>query len=195
MKVLSVPNVFLDILRSGKTRGWKHTVMQLYTFGDIRFGELKGTDRFGNKYYEDLSAPWGQHRYVEYADIDNFDATMIQPEWHGWMHHTFDEPPQSHTFPPIDRTNTTTNVPAAYHSHMGYFHPQADAIVNKSQLKSRGYKMGPLHLGPDEADQFYLPPGHCMSKLQNKARFNTYAVEKVAREQEKEFLSEYNNKK
>jgi len=35
----------------------------------------------------------GQHRWVEYKDIHNFDASMIPPEWHGWMHHTFDETP------------------------------------------------------------------------------------------------------
>ncbi|CAK9251398.1 unnamed protein product [Sphagnum jensenii] len=56
--------------------------------GDLKFGVLKGTDAYGNKYYEDLSLPFGQHRWVEYSNIHDFDATMIQPEWHGWMHHT-----------------------------------------------------------------------------------------------------------
>ncbi len=49
--------------------------------GDLKFGELKGTDRFGNKYYEDLDLPYGQHRWVEYADIHNFDPTNITPEY------------------------------------------------------------------------------------------------------------------
>jgi NADH:ubiquinone oxidoreductase subunit len=40
-----------------------------------------GTDKFGNKYYEDLELPFGQHRWVEYSNIDNPDATMIQPDW------------------------------------------------------------------------------------------------------------------
>ncbi len=47
----------------------------------MKFGELKGTDRFGNKYYEDLDQPYGQHRWVEYADIHNFDPTNITPEY------------------------------------------------------------------------------------------------------------------
>jgi NADH:ubiquinone oxidoreductase subunit len=35
--------------------------------------------------------PW-----VEYSDIHNPDASMIAPEWHGWMHHVFDEIPNQH---------------------------------------------------------------------------------------------------
>lgn len=72
--------------------------------GDLKFGELKGTDGFGNKYYEasdtnssiwslltssrissltisqNLELPYGQHRWVEYKNIHDYDATMIQPE-------------------------------------------------------------------------------------------------------------------
>lgn len=48
--------------------------------GDLKFGELKGVDKFGNKYYEDLELPFGQHRWVEYANIHDPDPTMIQPE-------------------------------------------------------------------------------------------------------------------
>jgi NADH:ubiquinone oxidoreductase subunit len=42
---------------------------------------------------KNIELPYGQHRWVEYADIHNPDPTMITPEWHGWMHHTFDETP------------------------------------------------------------------------------------------------------
>jgi NADH:ubiquinone oxidoreductase subunit len=37
----------------------------------------------GYRYYEDLREPFGQHRWVEYSNIHDYDATMIQPEWHG----------------------------------------------------------------------------------------------------------------
>jgi hypothetical protein len=37
-------------------------------------------DAMGNRYYEDLDLPYGQHRWIEYKDVHNFDATMIQPE-------------------------------------------------------------------------------------------------------------------
>ena len=39
-----------------------------------------------------VSRPAGQHRWVEYADIHNYDAAMISPDWHGWMHHMTDSP-------------------------------------------------------------------------------------------------------
>ena len=29
---------------------------------------------------QDLDLPYGQHRWVEYANIHNYDASMIQPE-------------------------------------------------------------------------------------------------------------------
>ena len=50
---------------------------QLYVIGDIKFGELKGVDQFGNHYYEDKDLPFGQHRWIEYADIHNPDAKHI----------------------------------------------------------------------------------------------------------------------
>tara|TARA_B110000090_G_C13077661_1_gene329743 strand:+ start:172 stop:447 length:276 start_codon:yes stop_codon:yes gene_type:complete len=81
---------FTKLSKQVAERGWKGTMNQLYLIGDIKFGDLKGTDAFDNKYYENLDYPFGQHRWVEYSDIHNPDATMIQPEWHGWMHHMFD---------------------------------------------------------------------------------------------------------
>lgn len=37
-------------------------------------------DKFGNKYYEDINQPFGQDRWIEYADIHNPDPTLIAPE-------------------------------------------------------------------------------------------------------------------
>ena len=34
--------------------------------GEVKFGELKGVDRNGNKYFENTEYPFGQHRWVEY---------------------------------------------------------------------------------------------------------------------------------
>eukprot|EP00624_Nannochloropsis_granulata_P002420 evm.model.NODE_2213_length_7292_cov_34.032776.2 len=34
--------------------------------GEVKFGELKGQDVNGNKYFENLEYPFGQHRWVEY---------------------------------------------------------------------------------------------------------------------------------
>ena len=64
--------------------------------GDIKFGRLVGEDQFGNKYYEDPTEVHGQHRWVEYPHTwDEFDASQIPADWHAWMHHTTDVPPNS----------------------------------------------------------------------------------------------------
>jgi NADH:ubiquinone oxidoreductase subunit len=58
-------------------------------------GKLVGTDEFGNRYYEakDNKDSYDERRrrwviYNGYAD-----ASKVPPDWHGWMHYTFDEPP------------------------------------------------------------------------------------------------------
>ncbi len=40
-----------------------HTETQM---GEVKFGDLKGTDRNGNQYFENTAYPFGQHRWVEY---------------------------------------------------------------------------------------------------------------------------------
>jgi len=49
-------------------------------------GQLIGTDVNGNKYFEDLNAPYGRTRWVEYPTVpgtwaleDKFDASMARP--------------------------------------------------------------------------------------------------------------------
>jgi len=75
--------------------GWRGVIAHMYSNGDypFKFGKLIGTDMSGNKYYENVvDYPAGQHRWCEPADADNYDASSISPEWHGWMHHMSDAP-------------------------------------------------------------------------------------------------------
>jgi NADH:ubiquinone oxidoreductase subunit len=58
---------------------------QLYT---RRHGERVGEDEQGNVYYQ---AEGGKRRWVIYNGVA--EASRISPDWHGWMHHTFAEPP------------------------------------------------------------------------------------------------------
>jgi NADH:ubiquinone oxidoreductase subunit len=64
-------------------------------------GELVGTDQFGNRYYRDKRRPplkrgggreSRERRWVIYNGEP--EASRVPPEWHGWLHHTFAEPPQ-----------------------------------------------------------------------------------------------------
>ena len=59
-----------------------------------RRGRLIGTDEFGNRYFEsrDTSSYDGRRRrWVLYKG--SADASKVPPDWHGWLHHTFAEPP------------------------------------------------------------------------------------------------------
>ena len=52
--------------------------------GDTKAGRLVGTDRAGNKYFENNEELPLRTRWVSYAKHD-FDASHIEPGWHAWM--------------------------------------------------------------------------------------------------------------
>ena len=69
-------------------------------------GELVGTDSFGNRYYRErgsrpLTRGGGrasrEKRWVIYQGEP--DGSKVPPEWHGWLHHTFAEPPTTAPLP------------------------------------------------------------------------------------------------
>jgi NADH:ubiquinone oxidoreductase subunit len=51
-------------------------------------GRAVGQDKFGNRYYQNKS---GARRWVIYSGT--VEASRVPPEWHGWLHHTFRDPP------------------------------------------------------------------------------------------------------
>ena len=59
-----------------------------------RKGELVGEDRLGNKYYRTQD---GKKRWVIFPG--ETEASAISAEWHGWLHHTFDELPSEQPLP------------------------------------------------------------------------------------------------
>ena len=59
--------------------------MRLFT---ARKGVKVGEDDQGNVFYESRD---GQRRWVIYNGA--VEASRVSPEWHGWLHHTFKEPP------------------------------------------------------------------------------------------------------
>ncbi len=58
---------------------------QLYTW---RKGEKVGEDASGNLYYQTKG---GVRRWVIYNG--EIEASRVSPDWHGWLHFTFDAPP------------------------------------------------------------------------------------------------------
>lgn len=57
-------------------------------FWTWRKGVRVGEDDAGNVFYETRD---GKRRWVIYEG--EAEASKVSPDWHGWLHHTFDEPP------------------------------------------------------------------------------------------------------
>ena len=100
---------------------WWHSATIGTSFTLWRRGaRLVGRDSQGNRYYEEAkgSGDSGRlRRWVVYHGIA--EASRVPPDWHGWMHHTFDEPP---TVAPLkrqawekDHLPNMTGTPLAYH--------------------------------------------------------------------------------
>ncbi|KAM0471896.1 hypothetical protein ACHAPX_009031 [Trichoderma viride] len=60
--------------------------------GDTKAGTLIGTDRAGNKFYENLEELPLRTRWVDFAKHD-YDAGSIEPGWHAWISYSVDKPP------------------------------------------------------------------------------------------------------
>lgn len=52
-----------------------------------------GEDEQGNRYYEERkpSLDGRKRRWVVYNGLA--EASRVPPDWHGWLHHTFEAPP------------------------------------------------------------------------------------------------------
>jgi NADH:ubiquinone oxidoreductase subunit len=58
---------------------------QIFT---ARKGLLVGRDAQGNAYYQTVG---GKRRWVIYNG--EMEASRVAPDWHGWLHFTWDQPP------------------------------------------------------------------------------------------------------
>lgn len=56
-------------------------------------GKLVGTDAFGNRYYRAKRRRGRQRerRWVLFNGLP--EPSKVPAEWHGWLHHTTDDPP------------------------------------------------------------------------------------------------------
>lgn len=82
-----------------------------------------GRDAQGNRYFEEkgktLPGGNGQHarRWVVYHGVA--EASRVPPDWHGWLHHSFDDPPGPEGLPrhawEKDHLPNMTGTPLAYH--------------------------------------------------------------------------------
>ena len=63
-------------------------------FHTWRKGEFVGEDESGNKFYQSGD---GEKRWVIYNG--EAEASKVSPQWHGWLHKTFDKPPTEEPLP------------------------------------------------------------------------------------------------
>ena len=89
---------------------------KIYT---ILNGSLVGEDEFGNLYYESKKKPkvGKKKRWVMYNGKK--EASKVPPNWHGWIHYTFDKP--------IDKNKSydwqKTHIPNLTGTDGAYFPP------------------------------------------------------------------------
>ncbi|KAF4980835.1 hypothetical protein F66182_17201, partial [Fusarium sp. NRRL 66182] len=61
--------------------------------GDTKAGTLIATDRFGNKYFENLEEELPlRTRWVDYKEKE-YDPAQIEPGWHAWLAYMVDAHP------------------------------------------------------------------------------------------------------
>ncbi|RPF71073.1 NADH:ubiquinone oxidoreductase subunit NDUFA12 [Aurantiacibacter spongiae] len=83
-----------------------------------RNGEHVGTDAQGNRYYRSRRkhGDGRERRWVIYKGAN--DASRVPSEWHGWLHGSYDDLPESHLPPPkiweADYTPNATGTPGKY---------------------------------------------------------------------------------
>lgn len=82
-----------------------------------RNGEHVGTDAQGNKYYRSRAKEGQRERRWVIYDGAN-DASRVPSEWHGWLHGSYDELPESHLAPAkiweVDYTPNATGTQKRY---------------------------------------------------------------------------------
>jgi NADH:ubiquinone oxidoreductase subunit len=85
------------------------------------YGEFVGEDEYGNRYYRTRDGKIDptlhfERRWVIYKGYA--EASTIPPSWHGWIHHTVDEPPTQVNYQPREWEKpyqpNLTGTPRAY---------------------------------------------------------------------------------
>lgn len=78
---------------NGATPGIRFTI--------ARRGVFVGQDEYGNRYFEakDSSDSYDDRKRRWVIFNGYAEASKVPPDWHGWLHHTFAEPPTTAPLP------------------------------------------------------------------------------------------------
>lgn len=98
-------------------------------------GEPVGTDQFGNRYFQERKEPKGRRRKRWVIYEGEVEASRVPPDWHGWLHHTVDEPPPAEGLPrrdwQKDHVPNLTGTPEAYR-------PPGHVLAGGNRAKATG---------------------------------------------------------
>ncbi|RHY54645.1 hypothetical protein DYB37_005159 [Aphanomyces astaci] len=149
--------------------GFWNCLWKLYNPGDIKFGKEVGEDRFGNKYYEDVTEVAGQQRWTEFKvqTHQEFGGDQIPPEWHLWLHQVTDAKPTDPGQKPENWTKVSlvSGSNAPYKTHLG---PVGEFAENQTTYRQRAYgEDNHQWLKNGEPDRYYLQPRHPL-RLRNR---------------------------
>ena len=95
-----------------------------------RKGQRVGEDGDGNVFYQTAD---GQRRWVIFNGVA--EASRISPEWHGWMHHTYDKPP---TEAPLSRMSWEKPHEANLTGTEGAYRPPGSLATPESRPRVSG---------------------------------------------------------
>ncbi|KAI1199277.1 NADH:ubiquinone oxidoreductase 13.4kD subunit [Nemania serpens] len=84
----TVTRTLKNLWKVGPRDAWR----QMNYIGDTKAGTLVGTDRWGNKFFENNEELPLRTRWVDYKSHD-YDAAQIEPGWHAWISYLVDKPP------------------------------------------------------------------------------------------------------
>ncbi|KAJ5287184.1 hypothetical protein N7478_002870 [Penicillium angulare] len=88
-------STILRTLRNLRRVGLKDYAHQMQNIGDTKAGTLIGTDRWGNKYYENMAEELPlRTRWVDYkTNWPEWEPSQVEPGWHAWISYMVDAPP------------------------------------------------------------------------------------------------------
>jgi len=95
-----------------------------------RRGVKVGEDEAGNAYYRSRD---GKRRWVIYAG--EAEASRVPPDWHGWLHHTYDAPP---TEKPLKRQPWEKGHLPNLTGTAGAYHPPGSVLTPESRPEAAG---------------------------------------------------------
>lgn len=98
------------------------------------YGELVGTDEFGNNYYIDrrTKGQKREKRWVLYKGLP--EASKVPPEWHAWLHRTVTKPPVERAKP---RPWQKPHIPNLTGTDLAY-RPPGHTLMGGQRAKASG---------------------------------------------------------